>query len=1427
MTKLAYFPPIESADELTDVVSRAGWFLTFSEIERIYVPISDPALAHVPWKVAPGMDPAIAERFDVLRARLTFVTVRQESDLAPVIDEVSDVLVWNQATVPAWLPRETVDAWLLEKRVHEVDPDAIRQEGGNYIDVGFKLMADVDSVIADARARFKESAERLGTYENAVIVATGPSAQRYAEFDYADTLGIVCNTAILDEELMKAVQPKFVVFADPIFHFGPSRFAARFRARLKEVANDYDFQVVIPLKYHAVFAAAVPELAARTVSLPFTAEREFNFDLRSDFELRTTANVLTFIMIPLATTFATNVGVLGCDGRALDEDTHFWRHNPRTQFTDELENIREVHPGFFAIDYNDYYLEHCEKLEEQLSAGERAGRGFSSLADSHIPALKRRAVNTGKALNGRRLLVIDPTRVGGMNATGQQKRNLLQRWSGPFLQAWAPEGDNSLMLSPSLDPSDTDVDVTDAEALEQIAAFNPDVVYYRPVLDSHPRLHELALEVLDRNPVPLVTHIVDDWPSRFAAKDAAGAAAADQELRQIFARSDKVLGISERMAAVFQERYGLTFEPIANGVDVGLWLDASKAAKPEKAAREELVLRYCGALAKDMTFDTILNVAKAVDSLQGELSVRFEIFTMPAWRTRFRQALSGLRGTDLFDVVPDEDYPELLSGSDVLVFGYNFDPDSLRYIALSMPNKLPEYLASGAAVLAVGPAEANGIDYVASAGIASCVTAPGPEPVEAAIRRLADRSHRDELAARAQAWAFEKLNLRLISGRFQEVLDEAAAQWDPLVGPYRREDEARLDESHVVAKLLEGRNGAESVMLDVGAHHGSSLAPFAGKGWKVIACEPDAQNRAKLEKRYGQRPNVTIDPRAVSSEPAAEAAFFSSEESTGISGLHAFRETHRQSDSVEVTTVAELCERHSLDRVDYLKIDVEGFDWDVVKGVPWERIAPDVIECEFEDAKTVSLGHTYRDVADYLVERGYSVYLSEWHPIIRYGISHQWRTLLRYPTRLASAEGWGNILAFRDDPGTPALTTALRKTLEVGPAETKVPIANALSSPGSPGTIVSSDARSPKRRMTRGGSRYERFYIRVRDRSPAVFAVARVATWCARKARRYPALTLAYLALIAGLVAGAFALEFDPYGAALLGVAGLAVVAGMLLVAVGFSRFLIKEVHHDLSIKHLNLRRRVEKTEAVQRREPAARSKVEKRLGSLDSDVAGLRSKLDGEIARTGKIQADFEAGIERERDVVLGVLRDRLADLLDAQAAMRDSLVAEVAALRSGGGSSLGEASHDSPVLVEEVEGLRSQHKTLADKVAALRSDRDSSGLEEAFERLRSEHDSLAAELAATKSDLGSIASLQAELDRMEAAHAALQAEMSGIRSRQSVGEAVEMAIEHLSSAQEATQAALIAEIRTREQARHGDEFEARFNPNHSPVADPSRPNP
>ena len=88
----------------------------------------------------------------------------------------------------------------------------------------------------------------------------------------------------------------------------------------------------------------------------------------------------------------------------------------------------------------------------------------------------------------------------------------------------------------------------------------------------------------------------------------------------------------------------------------------------------------------------------------------------------------------------------------------------------------------------------------------------------------------------------------------------------------------------------------------------------------------------------------------------------------------------------------------------------------VLKGLDWVRIKPDIVVCEFEDQKTNNLGYNFHDMATFLKDRGYEVLVSEWHPILRYGIAHDWRRLARYPCKLANPEAWGNLIAFREIP---------------------------------------------------------------------------------------------------------------------------------------------------------------------------------------------------------------------------------------------------------------------------------------------------------------------------------------------------------------------------------------------------------------------------
>lgn len=290
---------------------------------------------------------------------------------------------------------------------------------------------------------------------------------------------------------------------------------------------------------------------------------------------------------------------------------------------------------------------------------------------------------------------------------------------------------------------------------------------------------------------------------------------------------------------------------------------------------------------------------------------------------------------------------------------------------------------------------------------------------------LANAAHPDE---GQQSEAFRHMITRAAAAYGWRPARSALTSDENLVGGYSREQKARFDEMRLVHALLP----KAGVMFDVGAHTGTALKPFAAEGWRVIAFEPDPTNRRELHKFVDAMPNVTVDPRALSDQPAQDVSFYASEESTGIGSLRGFTEQHREVTRVDVTTLAQALTEHNISAVDFLKIDTEGYDLAVLKGLPWEQVQPRIVVCEFEDSKTKPLGYDFHTLAQFLTDQGYTVLVSEWHPIIRYGIVHDWRRLVPYPCHLSSTTAWGNLIAFRDKPDLSQIKRLVQHYLIIG-----------------------------------------------------------------------------------------------------------------------------------------------------------------------------------------------------------------------------------------------------------------------------------------------------------------------------------------------------------------------------------------------------------
>ncbi|MFO7997100.1 MAG: glycosyltransferase [Dehalococcoidia bacterium] len=394
---ILFYPSFDNSEEFTDHYYRMLWYLNplRERIRRIIMPYEgeSPNLGELPYYLDPAIK-QIADGFGITNA-VELVSSEHTDLLKNAAKEADVVLVWRvDGNKRGRVPDGLLKPLVLRKKRYLVDHKNVRYAGSFYL----RLSAEICSkktIVEECREKFNRipanNFNRIG-----YIYGTGPSLQAALDMDLSDGTSIVCNTMVKNRELMKKLRPPLIVFSDPIFHAGPSTYAGDFRRDVQEAMAEFDSYAIVPMRDYALYTANMnPSLRERIIGVPIippniTPDLLPNLNLYKKFHVTPTTSVLTLFLIPLAATFFEKTFVLGCDGRPLSQDDYFWKHDPASQLVDRMDDIKVAHPAFFAIDYHDFYLEHCRVVARWLDEAERQGKQFFSLTPSYIPALKTR-----------------------------------------------------------------------------------------------------------------------------------------------------------------------------------------------------------------------------------------------------------------------------------------------------------------------------------------------------------------------------------------------------------------------------------------------------------------------------------------------------------------------------------------------------------------------------------------------------------------------------------------------------------------------------------------------------------------------------------------------------------------------------------------------------------------------------------------------------------------------------------------------------------------------------------------------------------------------------------------------------------------------------------------------------------------------------
>ena len=196
---------------------------------------------------------------------------------------------------------------------------------------------------------------------------------------------------------------------------------------------------------------------------------------------------------------------------------------------------------------------------------------------------------------------------------------------------------------------------------------------------------------------------------------------------------------------------------------------------------------------------------------------------------------------------------------------------------------------------------------------------------------------------------------------------------------------------------------ASGTYLDVGAGHpvaDNVSFWFYERGWRGVVVEP----QAKLAALYPLlRPRDVVVAGLIGRE-CGETDFHVVDRLHGLStakqgiaqAAQAFGVDYRTV-RAPVTTLAKLCEAHDLRSIDFLKIDVEGAEGDVLRGGDWERFRPKVVVAE---ALTPASETAWQEWEPFLVAQRYRFVLSD--TLNRFYVAEEHPEIIaRFPTERA------------------------------------------------------------------------------------------------------------------------------------------------------------------------------------------------------------------------------------------------------------------------------------------------------------------------------------------------------------------------------------------------------------------------------------------
>ena len=277
-----------------------------------------------------------------------------------------------------------------------VDPNYYSNtEVSNWVSAYYNILTKEEKTkyTKISQLNFDDFQSNYNSYTDSYLFGSGPSIEKYSQHTYkVNSLKVICNSLVKNKAFNNFIKPNVIVAADPLFHFGHSKYAQKFRSDLLDIINEYNCTLFIPQFNMPLILKHYPQLENNIVGLNF--QNRTIIPNSKNISVKSTENIFTLMMLPIASSVAKNIFVIGMDGKDPSKNDYFWEHHDGFQYLELMKETQQLHSSFFRDrNYINYFENHCNEVVHLIKHIEFQNKTVTTLEYSNIPALQKRIIN--------------------------------------------------------------------------------------------------------------------------------------------------------------------------------------------------------------------------------------------------------------------------------------------------------------------------------------------------------------------------------------------------------------------------------------------------------------------------------------------------------------------------------------------------------------------------------------------------------------------------------------------------------------------------------------------------------------------------------------------------------------------------------------------------------------------------------------------------------------------------------------------------------------------------------------------------------------------------------------------------------------------------------------------------------------------------